>query len=144
MGLYEPLRALWTGYTISLWRYPQILPMVFHILVYMVYIFFRYYIYRYTIYRNWKKLDTEAKFLIDNHSQQAIVINKQQLSISNSYHYLSLFPFSSFSFFFHSHIFPFHQCLYTFCNCNSFIPIIIKCYSLFQVSDPVPKSYTFI
>lgn len=31
--------------------------------------FFRYYIYRYTVYRNWKKLDTEAKFLIENHSQ---------------------------------------------------------------------------
>ena len=69
MGLYAPLWALRSEHSISLWHYPKILSMIFHIMEYMVYIFFRYYVYRYTVYRNWKKLDTEAKFLIDNHSQ---------------------------------------------------------------------------
>ena len=69
MGLYEPLWAVKPKHSISLWHYLKILSVLFHILEHMVYIFFRYYVYRYAVYRNWKKLDTEAKFLIDNHSQ---------------------------------------------------------------------------
>lgn len=108
--------------------------MLFHILEYMVYIFFRYYIYRYNVYRFWKN---ECRSRISYW---------ESFSISNSYHYsLPPIPFSFFFHFFfsifsHSHIFPFPQRLYTFCNCNGLLPIIIKCYSLFQVSDPGAKA----
>ena len=97
--------------------------------------FFRYYIYRYTVYRIWK---IECRIRISYW---------ESFSISNSYHYPLLPPvpfflfFHSFiSIFYHYQFFPFPQHLYTFCNCNSLFPIIINCYSLFQVSDPGAKT----
>ena len=113
--------------------------MLFHILEYMVYIFFRYYIYRYNVYRFWKN---ECRNRISYW---------ESFSISNSYHYSSsssfLFPFSSISSFPYFPIpiyFHFPNVFTLFCNCNSLLPLIIKCYSLFQVSDPSGENYAFI